>query len=266
MNAYSKKEMIYEKGFLDNCVDATYIINLEGNGRLQNIYNQLNQYQPTKKIYIFFNKGYKNCNKKLYKNTPSYDLIDTYINIFKDAKSQNYKNILILEDDFIFDEKILNIENTNEICNFIQNKDEEYVYILGCVPFVQIPSISYNRNVLLKMGTHACIYTEKMMEKILNTKQSIISDWDVYMNFNLKQYMFYEPLCYQLFPQTENRKEWFYVFIFSELRDILFSFFKLHETFEYGYIFFYWLSCIFLILCVLVLIYVYFIIKNRFIK
>ena len=139
---------------------------------------------------------------------------------------QNYKHILILEDDFIFDEKILNIENTNEIFNFIQNKDEEYIYLLGCVPFLQIPSISYNRNVLLKMGTHACIYTEKMREMILNTEQSIISDWDVYMNFNLKQYMFHEPLCYQLFPQTENRKEWFYVFIFSELRDILFSFFN----------------------------------------
>jgi hypothetical protein len=30
-------------------------------------------------------------------------------------------------------------------------------------------------------------------------------DWDL---INLSGYMYFEPLCYQLFPETENRKHW----------------------------------------------------------
>ena len=91
MSVYSKKEMVYERGFLDNSVDATYIIHLEGNGRLQNIYNQLNQYQPTKKVYIFFNKGYKNCNKNFYNNANLKRHIEKY------CKKNNNDNSIIDE-------------------------------------------------------------------------------------------------------------------------------------------------------------------------
>ena len=55
---YSFKKIKYNKGLLDEAVDATYIIHLEGNGRYDDIMNQLKIYHPTKEVYIVFNKGF----------------------------------------------------------------------------------------------------------------------------------------------------------------------------------------------------------------
>jgi hypothetical protein len=49
--------------YLFKNIDASYIIHLENNNRLENIKYQLSLYQPTNIVYILFNKGYKNCDK-----------------------------------------------------------------------------------------------------------------------------------------------------------------------------------------------------------
>ena len=48
-----------------------------------------------------------------------------------------------------------------------------------------------------------------MRETILNDK-TIKNDWDVYINLNhtLNRYIYYTPLCYQLFSETENATYW----------------------------------------------------------
>jgi len=51
---YNYNEINFEKGFLDDSVDATYILHLEGNGRLSNIYEQLQTFHPTKKVMRVF--------------------------------------------------------------------------------------------------------------------------------------------------------------------------------------------------------------------
>ena len=56
---YNYKKIIYNNGLFNKTIDATYIIHLEGNGRLDDIMKQLNEYQPTNIVYILFNKGYK---------------------------------------------------------------------------------------------------------------------------------------------------------------------------------------------------------------
>ena len=33
-------------------------------------------------------------------------------------------------------------------------------------------------------------------------------DWDLHTNFNYIRYIYEKPLCYQLFPETENQKHW----------------------------------------------------------
>jgi hypothetical protein len=67
---YNSKCFIFEKntfsvGILDSCVDATYIIHLKDNGRLDHILEQLKEYRPTSTVYIAHNKGFKKCDKKL---------------------------------------------------------------------------------------------------------------------------------------------------------------------------------------------------------
>jgi hypothetical protein len=85
-----------DKGYLDDSVDATYIIHLEGNKeRLINIHTQINKYPITKLNYILLNKGYKKCDKQLPYQLPAVDLIDAFLTIFKDAKEKKYDNIII---------------------------------------------------------------------------------------------------------------------------------------------------------------------------
>jgi hypothetical protein len=109
----------FNKGLLDNSVDATYVIHLKNNGRIDNIINQLNLFKPTKINYILFNDGYKNCKKEEYIKSPPLDLVDAFINVFKHAEQQNYNNILVLEDDFFFSEEIRNTNVLNNINSFL---------------------------------------------------------------------------------------------------------------------------------------------------
>jgi hypothetical protein len=204
-----------DEGYLDNSIDATYIIHLEGNQkRLKNIHTQINKYPVTKLNYILFNKGYTKCNKNLPQQLPAVDLIDAFLTIFKDAKEKKYDNILILEDDFFYDENIKNKKIQDEINTFLNmNKHKEFMYYLGCIPYLQLPLSTHNR-LLLSTGTHACIYSNPLYEKILNKdvyscfSHLLTPDWDYYCNRYVIRYTYYKPLCYQLFPDTKNSKEW----------------------------------------------------------
>ena len=60
MNCYNFEQIhLNNNNLLNNSVDATYVIHLENNGRLNSIKYQLTKYQPTKIVYIVFNKGFK---------------------------------------------------------------------------------------------------------------------------------------------------------------------------------------------------------------
>jgi hypothetical protein len=127
--------------------------------------------------------------------------------------------------------------------------------VLGCLPWFQIPipfDFNFNnRRVLVRTATHACIYSKELRDKVLKTDQSMISDWDVFTNLYFKNYMFYEPLCYQLFPETENKKHWIYLFGISELLQGLLRFFEMDKKVEPGFSFFYWFSLLFSVFSVL---------------
>jgi len=208
---YSFKEYLFDDPIFKT-IDATYIIHLENNGRLSNIEQQLLEFHPTKKVYIVFNKGYKNCQKKEYINTPSKDLIDVFYTIFNDSRNKNYNNILILEDDFQFSNKIN--ETTSHSINidtFLKDYDkDEFVYYLGCLSWLQSDFNMTHPRINLSTGTHACIYSKKCIDYFLDkAEQKYIADWDIYLNFGvIPRYKYYIPLCYQIFPDTENSKSW----------------------------------------------------------
>ena len=122
-SCYRFEQIEYSDGLLD--LDATYIIHLEGNGRIENIKSQLNEYHPTNLVYILYNKGYKICDKSADIDQPSRDLIDAFITVFNDAHQKNYKNILILEDDFIFSEKIKKKSTQKKVMEFVNKKSKE---------------------------------------------------------------------------------------------------------------------------------------------
>jgi hypothetical protein len=107
---------------------------------------------------------------------------------------------------------------------------------------------------------HACVYTKSMREQLVRTSINEISDWDIYANFRVKQYMYYIPLCYQLFPETENSKHWKYFPLLTELNNASKSFLNMDTTPIPGFQYYYWFSLIvFLILSAIVLYVAYFV-------
>jgi|688.fasta_scaffold438866_2 hypothetical protein len=208
-SCYNFEKLNYKTGLLDETVDVTYIIHLEGNGRYENILKQLEEYKPTQTVYILLNKGFK-CSKKGIK-TPSADLTDCYLQIFKHAKRQNLNNILILEDDFIFNDKIKDPDHIKNVNDFLTSKEgDNFIYILGALPWFLIPYNAYNYRPLCLTGTHSIIYSKAHRDDYLLNYPSrqVVTDWDVNYNINFTpRFIYYTPLCYQLFTDTENSRD-----------------------------------------------------------
>ena len=213
-HCYYFEYRLYKKGFLDNFVDATYILTLEGSDRIVNIEAQLSEYIPTKNIYIVINKGYKKCDKILYEQIPPYDIKDAYFNTFEHSIKNNFNNILILEDDFIFNPNIKNTKIINEIeLVFNQNKNEKMYFNLGPYPFLFYPNLNIYNNIyrgLIIVHAQSIIYNRNIQLDIIKNYKNNYKHWDVFITLYYKNYFYKHPLCYQIFPETNNKQYWMY--------------------------------------------------------
>lgn len=269
---YNSKCFIFEKntfsvGILDSCVDATYIIHLKDNGRLDHILEQLKEYQPTTTVYIAHNKGFKKCDKRLIEQVSYQDLTDAFLQCFKHADSQGYNNILILEDDFIFSPDIKNTENINTISRFVLSKEgDEFIYYLGCVPVLILPYDTSHYSSIKSLTTHAIIYSKKARSKITDFSDK---HWDVIVEKNMgSRYLYYKPLCYQLFPETENKKEWadkdnsFVTWI----KNAFIKGLALDKDAEWGFFIIYVLAKLILALLIIFIIFIFYLVWYRVLR
>ena len=117
---YTIKTIHSKQGLFDESVDATYILHLVGNGRESSIYEQLEKTVPTKTIHVVYNPGYKSGKKGLEIDASYKDLTHANLWIFADALSKNYQNVLILEDDFFFDQEIHDPSHIHNITQFLR--------------------------------------------------------------------------------------------------------------------------------------------------
>ena len=237
-HCYTFEELNYTKGFLDPSVDATYIIHLKNNGRLAEIQNQLLSLQPTSTVYIVHNQGFKNCNKKLIEQISYQDLTDAFLQCFKHADEQGYGNILILEDDFIFSQEIKNPRHLDSVNSFlIEKKKEEFIYYLGCVPILIAPAtFDFQQYYSFKsLCTHAIIYSQKVRSATLNLN---LKHWDVIIERSIAtRYLYCIPLCYQTFPETENKQSWDHKdnIVISSIKSWTIKFLNMDKEPEPGY-------------------------------
>jgi hypothetical protein len=72
---------------------------------------------------------------------------------------------------------------------------------------------------------------------------------------NITKYMYHEPLCYQLFPETENQKSWMSFFGLKDILILLIKLCKLDVKEEPGYTIFYNISKVLLVVIILLLIF-----------
>jgi hypothetical protein len=163
----------------------------------------------------------------------------------------NYNNILILEDDFIFSPQTTKTD-INRICKFINSKSDSFVYKLGCIPYISLPLNNYNY-ISFSSATHACIYSKLFILETL--KKSFYYDgWDHYAS-NLYTYNYYKPICYQLFPMTENKKEWGYE---GSLINFIINILKLDKQCEPGYSIIYTISKIIGVLLIILFLFIFY--------
>jgi hypothetical protein len=206
----------FKAGYLDSFVDATYVITIPYSKRDLTIRERLLNYTPTKKVYILHNKTFKKCKKQLKKNLPPYDLKDAYFTVMKHSLRNNYKNILILEDDFIFGDNLKNPFILNEIShNMDLNKNKPYYYNLGALPILFYPNldVSYNidRNThygMFEVGSSAIIYNRQIQRDILKNENTNVKHWDFFISLYYPHGFYNKPLTYQVYERTENQKYW----------------------------------------------------------
>ncbi len=220
-------ELEYDDGVLNDTIDATYIIHyVKQTDRYKNIMYQLSKIRPTNKIYILLNQGYKYCKKKLVEQKPKYDINHCNKTIFEHSRDKNYKNIMILEDDFDFNIKRFSdpktLKNINSFIN--EHQEQPLIYSLGSIPIVSFPLFfSHTLYSVVASGAHCMIYNSKFRDKFLATNfLDIKDDWDSYTR---PRYNYSEPLCYQLYNDTENNnieiKESFILYFARCIGDLL---------------------------------------------
>jgi hypothetical protein len=187
---------------------------MENSPRIETVMTQLKRFHPTNRVYIVVNKGFRKCKKELPKQNSMYDIIHANFFIFKHANSQGYSNILILEDDFQFSEKIMEASVQQNVNTFIsQRKDSHLMYLLGCLPLITVPYTTHTSFSLWSLGMHAVVYSKSFRTYLLDySKTTTLSDWDTEVTVQalLKRckFTYKVPLCNQTFPRTENRDNW----------------------------------------------------------
>lgn len=220
-DCYKLLELVHDSDsepLFDNFVDATYVIHLQGNGRYESVIRQLKEYKFTKYMYILSDKGHRKCKKNLYIQNIDKDIIHCNMTVFRHAIQKGYNNILILEDDFIVNKIIRNKDIIEDICSFVKMKEKEnetFIYYPGGIPILSIPT-DYNFNhykPYFIAGTHCAIFSNKTMRYILDnylTYAKSYTLWDLHLSSDNKinKYHYKSPLCYQIFPVTDNQIQW----------------------------------------------------------
>mgnify|MGYP001319832229 FL=1 len=214
----SYDKITFKNGILDSIVDAVYVILLKGSKRTEKVYKQINEFKLSKNNFIQINENFKDCHiEDLCSQTTYHHIAYNTINVLKHANENNFKNILVFEDDFILDEEIKDEHVIHSIDNFISNNDFN-LYFIGCIPYVIWPSLSTEHVKVILGGTnHSVIYSKEARDKIINIfdedkcYSSLFGFYHIDMIYHTilrNNYMYYKPLCYQPLIMTENRKDW----------------------------------------------------------
>jgi hypothetical protein len=130
------------------------------------------------------------------------------------------------------------------------------INLLGCLPYLRIPYDNNHNIVTNSIGAHSVIYSKAMRETTLTYNFNI--HWDRYLNQNFRRYMYDIPLCYQLFPETENYKNWHHLYGLVYIIKYIMNQLELDKKVEPGYMYHYMFSkyiFYFFIICILVAIY-----------
>jgi hypothetical protein len=208
MSCYRYKVINRTKTPILKNVDVLLVLTMEDNYRFNEDPFLLNL---AKKTIIQYNKGFKKGGKPESIKSVCRDIVHANYTAFNYLKK--YNNVIILEDDAL----VINndIKIYNEIDSFI--KDEKF----DCFSFCSLGLFSNYNNNFFKLrknkiytvgATQAIIYSREARTMLI--KKMIDSDFgngqmdSFYLGSFDNIFTYKYPLIVQLFPATENRKEW----------------------------------------------------------
>lgn len=207
MSCYTYIVLDYKNGLFDKWIDMCYILTMENSDRMPKFMKQLDKYNLLSKCTIQVNKGYKDCKKHLYKQSSIQDLNESYYKVFQNAKENNYKNIMVLEDDFFFED--LNENIAESIGTFIAN-NYYHIYNLGPLGHISIPSFDVHHKSIVLTTAHGVIYSNHYVDYYINNYLDAMKyNPDLYWNkAEIIKYKYYKPLCFQTFPNKSSQDHW----------------------------------------------------------
>ena len=183
-------------------VAATYILTMEDTERVVDVEAAK---LLTGRTVLQVNKGLKNCNKPGVTKAHQ-DISHAYRNLARTIlATTTYERILILEDDFIVENK--DPACYREIDEFLaQNRSD--VYTLGSIGF-HLPIGSHHKFPWGMIMCHACIWSRKALASVAEIDCTAVGqlDFDVLSPMRNK-YGYKRPLITQTFPDTENFHMW----------------------------------------------------------
>lgn len=204
MTCYYYKIINETKEPLLKNVDVVLILTMEGSNRFKEDPFLLNL---TKKTIIQYNKGYKNCKKPDTIKNSANDIIHAYYTAFEYLKE--YNNVVVLEDDAIVINKDLIVYE--KIDNFIKNENFN-IFTFGSQGLFS----KYNNDFYKIFSGYSCsqanIYSKESRKLLINNiietnfKNGQMDSGYISKLNNIYTYKY--PLVVQLFPETENMKNW----------------------------------------------------------
>jgi hypothetical protein len=212
-SCYEFEEIVFSEGsedvlFGDSVISATYILYLEGNGRLPLIQEQLKRFRPCRQVYLVRNKGYKKCVKDEWVQRSTHDLTHAYFTAFAHSRSKGYKNVLVLEDDFRWSPRIGDLQVRREISEFVESlQGHDFKYALGASPFFMLHCSWDLRHYWGPyVLSHSVIYSSAHVDQLLLKDPATMRE--LFDNNSMFNYLYGEPVCYQLLEETENKANW----------------------------------------------------------
>lgn len=224
---FEKVEIQQPPLFDSQTLTATYIIiqptkkeldKEQENRNKERILEEIKHYAPCSDIYTVSQK-------------PQETVTEVHFRIFEHAAEHKKANILVLEDDLFFSNRIKQSEIVDSISSFIQDKnkqEEPFLYSLGCLPIFAMPEPNTTQTCCSKAArsckesscwfnlffgvppqmekeeehywgltteAHACIYSEELRKEWLQGKRELVS-WKMPWLQADRTYFFYEPLVF----------------------------------------------------------------------
>jgi hypothetical protein len=129
-------------------------------------------------------------------------------------RARSLGNVLVLEDDYVDEDRTYNRETTAHIQKYLASEESEEcdMLMLGAFPFILSPIGNFPR-VFASIGTHAAIYTPRGRSRMLElasyeVAHATLNDFDMITTIYMRRVLYHRPLYAQSFSETTNTANW----------------------------------------------------------